>query len=209
MFSKVLGSRRPDKNKFFKSSLEWLFFIARKTINETVVLDEIAKYAELRVPRAVPQRVPLSAGALQLRARQGARRRRAKGEADKAFEEVKRLRLMIPEGRPVLPARQVPRGLSYFRENKPEAALESMKEVVRVTRSDRGLGRDGEERNLKNLRELAFMQLARTHYGARQNRYAIFYLSKIERGGPQWLERCSRRAGRTTASASTSRRSAT
>jgi hypothetical protein len=32
------------------------------------------------------------------------------------------------------------------------------------------------------------MQLARTHYGARQNRYAIFYLSKIERGGPQWLE---------------------
>jgi hypothetical protein len=37
-------------------------------------------------------------------------------------------------------------------------------------------------------RDLAFMQLARIHYGARQNRYALYYYAKIERGKPQWLE---------------------
>ena len=40
----------------------------------------------------------------------------------------------------------------------------------------------------QELRELAFMQLARTHYGARQNRYAIYYFDKVERGNTQWLE---------------------
>ena len=32
------------------------------------------------------------------------------------------------------------------------------------------------------------MQLARTHYGVQQNRYAIYYYGKVERGEPQWLE---------------------
>ena len=32
------------------------------------------------------------------------------------------------------------------------------------------------------------MQLARIHYGARQNRYALYYYGKIERGKPDWLE---------------------
>jgi tetratricopeptide (TPR) repeat protein len=45
-----------------------------------------------------------------------------------------------------------------------------------------------EQRQTQALRELAFMQLARTHYGARQNRYAIYYFGKVERGSPQWLE---------------------
>jgi hypothetical protein len=40
----------------------------------------------------------------------------------------------------------------------------------------------------KSLRELAFMQLARTHYGMQQNRFALFYLGKVERGNTQWLE---------------------
>ena len=38
------------------------------------------------------------------------------------------------------------------------------------------------------LRELGFMQLARTHYGNKQNRYAIYYYGKIPAGSDQWLE---------------------
>jgi len=94
---------------------------------------------------------------------------------------------MIPKGDPFYPRAKYLEALAYFRENKLETALEAMKEVVRVTRQPEG-PLTAETKNLKALRELAFMQLARTHYGARQNRYAIFYLSKIERGGPQWLE---------------------
>jgi TolA-binding protein len=184
-FSKVL-SRGPG-TRYFKSSLEWLFFIARKTVNETVVLDEIAKYSNAEFPERFRTEFRY------LLARYNFVRGRAldeadlKGEGDKAFDEVKRIALMVPKGDPFYPRTKYLEGLASFRDNKPEVALEAMKEVVRVTRQvDEGGA--GEARNLKALRELAFMQLARTHYGARQNRSAIFYLSKIERGGPQWLE---------------------
>lgn len=184
-FSKVLS--RGPATKFFKSSLEWLFFIARKTVNEQVVLDEIARYSNFEFPERFKSEFRY------LLARYNFVRGKAlddadqKAEADKAFDEVKRLCLMVPKGDPFYPRAKYLEGLSYFRDNKAETALEAMKEVVRVTRQEQGI-ETSEQRNLKGLRELAFMQLARTHYGARQNRNAIFYYQKIERGGVQWLE---------------------
>jgi hypothetical protein len=47
-FSKILAVG--PETKFFRTSLEWLFFISRKTKNETVILDEIAKYANQEFP---------------------------------------------------------------------------------------------------------------------------------------------------------------
>jgi tetratricopeptide (TPR) repeat protein len=184
-FSKVLA--RGQTTKFFKSSLEWLFFISRKTVNETVVLDEIAKYANFDFPDRFKNEYRY------LLARYNFVRGRAlddaeqKGEADKSFEEVKRLVSLVPKGDAFYPRAKYLEGICFFRDNKPEAALESMKEVVRMTRVGQG-PMTSDARNQLKLRELAFMQLARTHYGARQNRNAIFYFQKIERGGPQWLE---------------------
>jgi tetratricopeptide (TPR) repeat protein len=185
MFSKVL-SRGPS-TKFFKSSLEWLFFIARKTVNETVVLDEIARYSNHEFPDRFKNEFRYLLARYNFVRGKALDDAEQKGEADKAFEEVKRLALMIPKGDIFYPRAKYLEGLAYFRENKAETALAAMKEVVKVTRTEEGVN-SGEAKNLKALRELAFMQLARTHYGARQNRYAIFYLQKIERGGPQWLE---------------------
>ncbi len=185
-FSRVLA--RGDRTKFFKSSLEWLFFISRKTVNETVVLDEIAKYSNFEFPERFRSEFRY------LLARYNFVRGKAlddadqKGEADKAYEEVKRLCLLIPKGDLFYARAKYLEGLSYFRENKLETALASMKDVVRETRTAAAGAKASEVRNGQTLRELAFMQLARTHYGAKQNRYAIFYFSKIERGGPQWLE---------------------
>jgi tetratricopeptide (TPR) repeat protein len=185
MFSQVLA--RGPSTKFFKSSLEWLFFIARKTVNETVVLDEIAKYSNFEFPERFRNEFRYLLARYNFVRGKALDDAEQKGEADKAFDEVKRLALMIPKGDPFYPRAKYLEGLSYFRENKPETALDAMKEVVKVTRQTEGV-LTSEQRNLLNIRELAFMQLARTHYGARQNRYAIFYFSKIERGGPQWLE---------------------
>lgn len=185
MFSKVLA--RGPSTKFFKSSLEWLFFIARKTVNETVVLDEIARYSNYEFPERFRNEFRYLLARYNLVRGKALDDAEQKGDADKAFEEVKRLALMIPKGDAFYPRAKYLEGLAYFRENKLDTALEAMKEVVRVTRQPEG-PLSGEAKNLKTLRELAFMQLARTHYGARQNRYAIFYLAKIERGGPQWLE---------------------
>lgn len=187
MFSKVL-SRGSDKNKFFKSSLEWLFFIARKTTNETVVLDEIAKYSNYDFPPRFQNEFHYLLARYTFIYAKALDDNDRKAEADTSFAEVKRQCLMVPKGDPFYPKAKYLEGLTYFRENKLEAALEAMKEVIRATRSEEGRGETAEARNMKNLRELAFMQLARTHYGARQNRYALFYLSKVERGGVQWLE---------------------
>lgn len=185
MFSKVLA--RGASTKFFKSSLEWLFFIARKTVNETVVLDEIARYSNYEFPERFRNEFRYLLARYNLVRGKALDDAEQTGEATKAFDEVKRLALMIPKGDPFYPRAKYLEGLSYFREGKLETALEAMKEVVRSTRQAEG-PMTAEAKQLKALRELAFMQLARTHYGARQNRYAIAYFEKIERGGVQWLE---------------------
>ncbi len=185
-FSRVLA--RGDRTKFFKSSLEWLFFISRKTVNETVVLDEIAKYSNFEFPERFRSEFRYLLARYNFVRGKALDDAEQKGEADKAYEEVKRLCLLIPKGDLFYPRAKYLEGLSYFRENKLETALASMKDVVRETRSAAPGAKATEVRNNQALRELAFMQLARTHYGAKQNRYAIFYFSKIERGGPQWLE---------------------
>lgn len=186
-FSAILA--RGPQTKFFKSSLEWLFFISRKTVNEQVVLNEIAKYSNFEFPERFKTEFRY------LLARYHFVRGKAldevdppqTGEANKSFDEVKRLTAMIPKGDIFYPKAKYLEGLAYFRENKPESALEAMKEVIRVTRTPPG-PITAEIRALQALRELAFMQLGRTHYGARQNRYAIFYFNKVERGNTQWLE---------------------
>ncbi|NOK10039.1 adventurous gliding motility protein GltC [Corallococcus exercitus] len=197
-FSKILAAG--PSTKFFKTSLEWLFFISRKTQNETVILDEIARYANYEFPEKFRNEFRY------LLARYHFVRGRALDQvgqtenADKSFEEVKRLALTIPRTDPFYPRAKYLEGLAFFRNgtNHKDAAakrgntdvmasVEAMKEVVRLTRPM--AGRTGEQAKLdKSLRELAFMQLARTHYGMQQNRFSIFYLNKVERGNTQWLE---------------------
>ncbi|PZR08841.1 MAG: hypothetical protein DI536_23385 [Archangium gephyra] len=185
LFSKVLA--RGPTTKFFKSSLEWLFFIARKTVNETVVLDEIARYSNYEFPERFRNEFRYLLARYNLVRGKALDDNGQTGDATKSFDEVKRMALLIPKGDPFYPRAKYLEGLAYFRENKLETALETMKEVVKVTRQAEG-PMTAERKQLQALRELAFMQLARTHYGARQNRAAIFYYDKVERGGVQWLE---------------------
>ncbi|WP_407931709.1 adventurous gliding motility protein GltC [Citreicoccus inhibens] len=197
-FSKILAVG--PSTRFFKSSLEWLFFISRKTKNETVILDEIARYANYEFPEKFRNEFRY------LLARYHFVRGRALdqvgqyADADKSFEEVKRLALSIPRTDTFFARAKYLEGLAYFRNgtrskdaagkrtnNDVVASVEAMKEVVRLTRPQ--AGHVGEQAKLdQSLRELAFMQLARTHYGMQQNRFAIFYLNKVERGNTQWLE---------------------
>ncbi|XSF00262.1 adventurous gliding motility protein GltC [Pseudomyxococcus flavus] len=197
-FSKIL-SLGPS-TKFFKTSLEWLFFISRKTKNETVILDEIARHANQEFPEKYRNEFRY------LLARYHFVRGRALDqvgqpeEADKSFAEVKRLALTIPRTDPFFPRAKYLEGLAFFRNGSRQkdaaakrangemlAAVEAMKEVVRLTRPVAGKSPEQAKMD-KSLRELAFMQLARTHYGMQQNRFALFYLSKVERGNTQWLE---------------------
>jgi hypothetical protein len=184
-FSKILA--KGPQTRFFKNSLEWLFFISHKTTNETVILEEIAKYANVDFPARFRSEFHY------LLARYHFVRGRAldqldrKPEASKSFDQVKTLALTVPKGDPFYARAKYLEGLAYFRDDKFDVALEAMKEVVRNTRPG-GDKTALQAKQDKELRELAFMQLARTHYGHRQNRNAIYYYGKVERGGKQWLE---------------------
>jgi len=184
-FSKILA--KGPQTKFFKNGLEWLFFISHKTTNEAVILEEIAKYSNFEFPQQFRGEFRY------LLARYHFVRGKAldaidqRGEANKSFDQVKALILTVPKGDPFYARAKYLEGLAYFRQDNYQAALESMKEVVRITRPDSSKP-EVEAKLEKDIRQLAFMQLARTHYGHRQNRNAIYYYGKVERGGKQWLE---------------------
>lgn len=184
-FSKILAAG-PD-TRFFKTSLEWLFFISHKTVNESVILDEIAKYSNFEFPEKFRNEFRYLLARYHLVRGRALDAVEQKGEADKSFNEVKRLVLTIPRDDPFHARAKYLEAIAYFREDSYNTALESLKSVVRLTRPNPNLDAML-AKTQKELRELAFMQLARTHYGHRQNRYAIHYYSKIERGTAQWLE---------------------
>jgi tetratricopeptide (TPR) repeat protein len=197
-FSKILAVG--PETKFFRTSLEWLFFISRKTKNETVILDEIAKYANQEFPERFRTEFHYLLARYHFVRGKALDQVGRTEDADKSFNEVKRLTLLIPKTDVFYPRAKYLEGLSFFRfgnratsaaarrtDINTVGAIEAMKEIVRVTRSGAGLEAEQATANQK-LRELAFMQLARTHYGMQQNRYALFYFNKVERGTSQWLE---------------------
>lgn len=72
-------------------------------------------------------------------------------------------------------------GLVLFKNGKENDALEAFKTVVRLTRPE------GDNPN-EALREAAFFQLARTHFGAQQPSFSIFYYDKVDRDSYAWLD---------------------
>ncbi|MGZ5958865.1 MAG: adventurous gliding motility protein GltC, partial [Myxococcaceae bacterium] len=184
-FSQILA--RGQDTRFFSKSLEWLFFISHKTVNESVILDEVARYANAQWPERYQDEFHY------LLARYFFVRGRAldtveqKGEAAKSFEETRKLTAQIPKSDRFYAQAKYLEGLTWIRDRNAPRALEAMKEVVRVTRPSPD--RSASDAKIADAtRDLAFIQLARIHYGARQNRYALYYYGKIERGKPDWLE---------------------
>lgn len=72
-------------------------------------------------------------------------------------------------------------GLVYYKQGRENDALEAFKAVVRLTKP-------GQPYADERLRELAFFQLARTHFGAKQPSYSIFYYDKVDRDSFGWLD---------------------
>ncbi|MEM6366794.1 MAG: hypothetical protein AAF851_00685 [Myxococcota bacterium] len=72
-------------------------------------------------------------------------------------------------------------GLVLFNDDRANEALSAFKDVVRATR-------DGDGAEDEKLRELAFFQLARTHFGAQQPSFSIFYYDRVDRDSRGWLD---------------------
>lgn len=173
---------RGPSTKFFRTGLEWLFFIAHKTVNETIVLEEVAKYANYEFPEKFRNEFRYLLAKYNFQRGRALDEAGQADEAKKSFGDATRLLDLVPKGDTLYPRAKYLEATINFRGNEFAPALEAYKEVVKVL-NPRGGGHQDPA-----LRELAFMQLARTHYGHKQNRYAIYYYDKITRGSDQWLE---------------------
>ena len=191
-------AKGPQGTKYFGNALEWLFFVGRKTVNESVIVSQVARYAGGAAPASQADRFAY------LLARYSYERGAAldelgqAAEAKKAYDEARRLAAQVGEqagARPGQPRGEAPgeegdvyararflEGLVQYAQGQGQAAVDSFKDVVRLTNPKRGRADD------RRIRELAFLQLARIHYEHKQNRYAIFYYDRMPWGGDSWLE---------------------
>jgi hypothetical protein len=184
-FSQILS--HGEQTRFFSKSLEWLFFIGRKTTNESIILDEVARYANAEWPAQYRNEFYYLLARYEFVRGRALDQVEQKAEAAKSFQEAHRLAAKVPRGDPFYARAKFVEGVIYDREGNQAAALEALKEVVRLTRPTSDTT-SAEAHSNEMVRGLAFMNLARIHYAARQNRYAIYYYGKIERGRPEWLE---------------------
>jgi tetratricopeptide (TPR) repeat protein len=192
-------SRGPQGTKYFHNALEWLFHVGKRVTNDSVVVGAVARYASGAFPPSSQDEYAY------LLARYGYERGQAlddagrTAEARKAWDDARRLAATV---RPEAGAAPKPRkagepdaedgdlyararfleGLVRYATADSQGAVDSFKEVVRLTNPRRGRVPD------PRIRELAFQQLARIHYEYKQNRYAIFYYDKMPWGGESWLE---------------------
>ncbi len=190
VFQRILA--RGESHKYFGTSLEWLFFISHKTTGQSVVLDEIARYANVEWPekyrtefRYLLAKYNFTRGKALLDAAEAAEGAQASGhkaEAQKSFEETRRLLAMVPRDSRFHPKARYLDGLTLYVQGKFAPSVEAFKDVVRALNPRTGQQQD------PSLREQAFMQLARVHYEHKQNRYALFYYDRVARGGEQWLQ---------------------
>jgi tetratricopeptide (TPR) repeat protein len=191
----------PNGSRFFHSSLEWLFWLGRKLPNEQPVLSRVARHASKGVPPTFEDRVNYFMSKYEFERGRALADAGRTGEARAAWTEARRLAARVKESAgEVLPAalqgKDLPssetldlhgrakflEGLIAYAEGNDAAATELFKDVIRLTNPKKARRPDAE------LRELAFLQLARIHYQNRQNRYAIFYYGKMPWGGQRWLE---------------------
>jgi tetratricopeptide (TPR) repeat protein len=202
---------RGPSSKYYATALEWIFAVGRKLRNEQPVLQRVARASGQGIPPDYQDRFHYLLAKYEFergRALQDAGRAT---EARTSYEEARRLAGMVREQAGATPApapgakgakgtaadvasagaadegdlfakARFVDGLALYAEGDAVRAVESFKEVVRLTNPKRGRRADPE------LRELAFLQLARIHYEARQNRYAIFYYDRMPWGGESWLE---------------------
>ena len=92
---------------------------------------------------------------------------------------AQRLIVRVNPESPFGPRAKFLEGVLLYQTGRPNEALEAFKAVVRKTRDDDAAA---------GLRQMAFFQLARTHFGAEQPSFSLFYYDRIDRDAIAWLD---------------------
>jgi hypothetical protein len=199
-FDDVL-ERGPSGTRFFHSSMEWLFWLGRRLPNEQPLLARVARHASQGIPPAFEDRVNYFLSKYEFERGRALADAGRTGEAKGAWAESRRLAAKVrdqpaaaagagdatkdapaAEAGSVFARAKFLDGLVAYAEGNDKGADEAFKDVIRITNPKKAQHEDPQ------LRELAFLQLARIRYQNRQNRAAIFYYGRMPWGGQRWLE---------------------
>ena len=187
-------SKGPQGSRRYHDALEWLFHVGGKTVNESVIVSQVARYSNGVFPASSQDEFTYLLARYAYERGQALDEAGRQAEAQRSYEEARRLASQVrPEGGATTKGEGARQGDVYARARfldglvryamgESQAAVESFKDVVRLTNPKRARAPD------PRMRELAFLQLARIHYEHKQNRYAIFYYDKMPWGGDSWLE---------------------
>jgi tetratricopeptide (TPR) repeat protein len=193
---------RGPGGRFYQTAMEWVFYVGRGLANEQPVMSRVTRHAGQGVPPAHEDRVSYLLAKYEFERGRALAETGRTAEARAAWGEARRLVAKVRGGsgaaRPgegakddAPPAQggedlfaraRFVDGLVLYAQGDDAGAIEIFKDVVRLTNPKKVEDAD------TDLRELAFLQLARIHYQNRQNRYAIFYYGKMPWGGERWLE---------------------
>ncbi len=199
-FDEIL-ERGPGGTRFYPNAMEWIFYVGRGLSNEQPLMARVARHAGQGMPPAYEDRVNYLLAKYEFERGRALMDAGRAAEARAAWSDARRLVAKVrqtpaapaapagagkdtpppPEGDVFARARFLD-GLVLYAQGDDQGAIEIFKDVVRLTNPKRLSNAD------QDLRELAFLQLARIHYQNRQNRYAIFYYGKMPWGGERWLE---------------------
>ncbi len=199
-FDEILD-RGPAGSRFFHSAMEWMFYVGRSLPNEQPLMTRVAKHSGQGMPPGYEDRVNYLLAKYEFERGRALMDAGRASEAKAAWQDARRLVSKVREGPaapppPATDAKDAPPapqedvygrarfldGLVLYAQGDDQGAIEVFKDVVRLTNPKKNARAD------QDLRELAFLQLARIHYENRQNRYAIFYYGKMPWGGERWLE---------------------
>lgn len=155
-------------HRFFQSSIEWGIFISQKLSDDSSLLQAIAKYPDVDFPAKYRDQSHFLLAKYYY-------------ENDN-FDSARVMINRIAENSPLFPKARYLEGIILYRENKLQDAVNVFRDVVKLTNPKKGLIVDEE------LRENAFLQLARIHYQAGQFKTSVYYFDKISRDSENWLE---------------------
>lgn len=155
-------------HRFFQSSIEWGIFISQRLADDSALLEVLARYTDVDFPAKYRDQSHFLLAKYYYE----------KGD----FESARKMINRIAENSPIFPKARYLEGIILYREDKLQDAVNVMRDVVKLTHPKKGLIRD------EQLRENAFLQLARIHYQAGQFRSSVYYFEKISRDSDNWLE---------------------
>lgn len=155
-------------HRFFQSSIEWGIFISQKLADDSALLNVLARYTDVDLPAKYRDQSHFLLAKYYY-------------ERDD-FESARRMINRIAENSPVFPKARYLEGIILYREDRLQDAVNVMRDVVKLTHPKKGLIVD------EQLRENAFLQLARIHYQAGQFKSSVYYFGKISRDSDNWLE---------------------